>query len=382
MIKNKDRDELIEFSYILIAENKQLIDELNRMKNNPISKIIKSILYPITWIFYIRQYNNKLNTMRKLTKQELVDVFNAINKYENKQLSSLVYKDLFLSTTSINLCGNCGIGMDRIHADFQRTILSQFKTNYPTLLPSILFYSGKYSSSDFYMNSIPYNTYDANEVILAKMKNEHKQLKDKGYVEQSSLLETDIKTLTEYIKDRRSNLLSLDVETVEEFDNLVKEVTTPEVVVTEVVEKIDEKVPTNIQVESVENVGSLLEDEKSPYNIIKEIEKKVPTIDKVEDDFDEGEPVGLIDTFFNPPAAKKQYDKVDETVDLKPVLSPEKDEDELVIEMYNKVPEKPVFDANIAFKMKEQGKSNSDIGAHFGVTWQFVSKQLKNHNAK
>ena len=378
MIKNKDKQELLDFTYQLLAENKVLLEELEKYKNNPVRKIIKTIFYPIAWIFYIRQYNNKLNTMRNLTKQELVDVFNAINKYENKQLSSLVYKDLFLSTTSINLCGNCGIGMDRIHNDFQRTILSQFKTNYPELLPSILFYSGKYSSSDFYMNSIPYNTYDANEVVLAKMKNEHKQLKNKGYVEQSSLLETDIKALSKYIEDRRTNLLSLDVQTVKEFDDLlspkafdklVEKVSIVEDVVNQVVEVLeDKKVSTN----EVENVESFSDDEKSVYNLIKETPKKVSTF---EEPFDEGQPLGLVNTVFSENKAKDNTP----AVDLKPVLSPEKAEDDLVLEMYNKVPEKAVFDVNKALIMKEQGKSNTEIGAHFGMTYQAVSKAFRNH---
>lgn len=310
MIKNKDKDELIEFAYSLIAENKMLLDEIKLLsKKSQLRTIIDYITYPITWAITITQYRLKLKDMRVLTRQELIDTFNVITKYENKQYSRLVYKDLFTNVTGIKFCSTCGTSLDRMHNDFQRVVLSQVKTVCPDIVPNIQLYSGKYSSSDFYMDSIPFNTFTANEVILNKMKAEHKQFKSKGYLEQTSLLELDINTLSAYILARKEGSVSDEVN-VPEFEALKPVLVAEEVIV--------------------------------PVEVIDIAE--LPTV-----------------------------------VDFKVDLSDEVVEDEVVVDVMDKEPQTPSFDVEKAYKMKQKGMSNTEIGAYFDVAYQFVSKQLKGY---
>jgi len=289
MIKDKNKEELIEFAYNLMADNKLLIEELDRLNNRSALKqafntIYRYTLYPLICAYNNILYKHNTTTMskKKLTKEELVDTFNAITRYENKDYNHLAYKDLFTLTTGVKICGSCGVGIDRIHNDMQRNVFNQIKSTYPDLMPKIVLYSGKYGSTDFYMNTIPHNTYLANEVLLAKMKHERKQFASKGYIEQTSLLEGDIKILSEYIENRKNIPLTLDVQTVESVDMLIEK-------------------------------------------------------------------------------AEVAIEQVSEDVEV--------------------VAETPDFDVADAYIMKSEGMSNSEIGEHYGITYQRVSKELKQYDA-
>jgi hypothetical protein len=238
MIRNKDKDQLTSLIYDLIADNKALIKEVDRLTTkvttiNILKKLYKFITYPLCYLYLTTIYKNKINDMmnkNNLSKETLVDTFNAMTKFENKQYNSLAYKDLFTLTTGVNICGGCGVGMGRVHNDLQRNVLNQFKIRYADLIPKITLYSGKYGSSDFYMNTIPFNTFHANEVVLTKMKNEHKQFKMKGYQEQTALLEADMNTLSGYIDNRKTIPLTV-INQVEE--SVVKLCEKPTVMVDE-----------------------------------------------------------------------------------------------------------------------------------------------------
>jgi len=338
MIKRKTKEQLIEQVYSLLIENQDLkeklyndnindllYDELTKESSNKLIWLINFVLKPFKLNKIIHNqanalYNYKINTMRTLTKKELIEAFATVNKYENKLISAVPYKDYFVKVTGIKLCANCTTTLSRVHNDFQRVILNAVKVEYPYLFEPIMFYSGKYAD-EFYTFNVPFFTYDKLMQTLSKMRSEAKMYKSKGLSEALHLVTVDLLTLEKYITDRKMLTLQ-DLQSIKEP---IKQV--------EVIPVVEVIKPVEVLVEEVK------------VEVIEEVKVEEVVEIKAEE----------IDSFFG-----KNVKMVSD--------NPKK------IESIK-------FDVVEAYRMrKEDNISVINIAKHYDVTRGYVNSQLKKHN--
>src|SRR5574343_21220 len=137
-------------------------NQQNLMSNLKEEKYNLIILLRLMFRTKIEQYKylksiqiNKLSM--KLSKEQLIQAYNEIIKFENKQLSSVNYQRYFQSVTGVKLCKSCGVTDAKIHDDFQRSILGRMKS-LDMLSYDFNFKSGKYSG-ELYKTDLPYYTF-------------------------------------------------------------------------------------------------------------------------------------------------------------------------------------------------------------------------------
>ena len=201
MIKNKSKDELIEYVYDLIIESETLKQELRNLKRPNIWQKIKGLL-KVNPFYRLKKTKEK---MKEFSYEELKDCVIMCNKYESNTIDKNVYKEKFELLTGVKVCKGCSSNPMRLHNDFQRFILGKIKSQeIKGLTIPIVLKSGKYGS-EYYKNTIPYTYFEGLYKIINTMKRDYVNLSKKGY--NTIHLSEDIETMTEYIESRKNQTL-------------------------------------------------------------------------------------------------------------------------------------------------------------------------------